>query len=90
MPNQPDQGTHDERLQGQAATLGDLFVELAHTFRTQAVAGDSRDISALGVLSCDALESTDPLTVLQAQTHLLRAATRLLFQYGDELGRGED
>lgn len=90
MPNQPDQGNRDEQIKAMTTTLDGLFVDLARAMQSDDVTRGSEDICDLGALARNALASSDRLTVLYAQAQLLLAATRLLVQFGEELGRGED
>ncbi len=90
MPNQPDQGNRDQRIESVTQTLDDLFVDLAGYLQSGPVCGDDPDLSDLGALASLALQSEDRLTVLHTQCQLLLVASRLLVDFGVELGRGEN
>jgi len=90
MPNQPDPGNRDEQIQSTATTLDDLFVDLADNLQRGPICGGDPDLCDLGVMASYALQSEDRLTVLHAQCQLILTASRLLIDFGVELGRGED
>lgn len=79
-----------DQIQNMTETIDGLFSELAHTLQSPSVTGDNPDLGDLGSVIRTGLESHDRLTVMRTQAHLLMVTTRLLFDFGDQLGRDGD
>lgn len=73
-----------------AATLDVLFRDLARDLGSSAVTNGSADLYDLSAALQFGLASTDPRTVQNAQGQLLLVASRLLLDFGDQLGRGDN